>query len=95
MRQGLLFTVSDEFDHVEDSFDNGALEVIAAFIAKDTRKEGEHRSMFERKLETKGTDGVDDDDFEFVGDFGHEACDLLHEAVDGSFVAGLKRCLIK
>ena len=73
MRQGLLFAVADEFDHVKDGFNNSTLEVIAAFIAKDTGEEGEHRSMFEGELETERTDRIDDDDFELVGDFRHEA----------------------
>src|SRR5882672_3833957 len=94
MRQSLLFAVTDEFDHVEDGFYDGTLEVIATFITEDAGEEGEHRGMFEGELQTERTDGIDDDDFELVSDFSHEACDLLHKSVDGCFVAGLKRCSI-
>ena len=35
-------------------------------------------------------DGVDDNDLELVGNFGHEGGDLLHESVDAALAARLK-----
>ena len=46
--------------------------------------------MLCRELGAKRADSVDNDYFELVTDLGHEASDLLDEAIDRGFVASLE-----
>ena len=91
VRERLLLALPDELDHVEDGFDDRALKVVSALVAQDARQEREHRFVLGRELEAERADGVDDDDLELIADLAHEAADLLHEAIDGRLIAGLKQ----
>jgi len=91
MRQGLLFAVSDELDHVKDGFHDGLFEVVATLIAENTGEEGQHCNVLEGELETERADDVDYDDFELIADFSHKAGDLLHETIYRGFVASLEK----
>jgi len=46
--------------------------------------------MFCGKLEAERADRIDNDDFKFIRDLAHEAGDLLHQAVHGCLIAGLR-----
>lgn len=41
------------------------------------------------EFDAEGSDSIDNDDLELVADVTHESTDLLHQPIDGSFVAGL------
>ena len=90
VRKGLLLAIADELDHIEDSLDDSAFEVVAALVAKDTREEREHGSVFSGEFEAERADGVDDDNLELVADLAHEARDLFHETIHRGFISGLK-----
>ena len=79
----------DEFDHIKHRLYHSTLEVVAAFVAKNTRQEGQHRGVFCRELEAQGTDRVDNNDLEFVANFCHETSDLFDEPIHGGFVTSL------
>lgn len=85
-----FFRVRNELDHVEDSLDNRSLEFVSSLVAKYTGKEGEHDGLLGGEFEAECSDSVDDDDLELVRDLAHELGDLLHEAVNGSFITGLE-----
>lgn len=87
--QSCLSTVLDESDHVKDGLDDGVLKVVSSLVTQNTGQEGKHDSLLGWEFEAKRADGIDDDDFEFVGDVGHEGGDLLHQSVDRSFVSSL------
>jgi hypothetical protein len=73
------------------------LEVVPTLVTKDSGEERQHDGLLSRELETKRADGIDNDDFELVGDIGHEGRDLLHQSVDRSLVTSLhvsQACMI-
>ena len=44
--KSLLFALRDKLDEIEQSLHDTALEVVAALIAKNTRKESQHARLF-------------------------------------------------
>ena len=91
VRECLFLAIPDEFDHVEYGLDDGPFEVVPALVAKDAREEGEHGRVLARELEAERSDGVNDDNLEFIADFGHKTSDLFDETVDGGLISGLQR----
>ncbi len=89
--ESLLFGFSNELDHVEYSFNDCPFEIIATLVAQDARQKSKHGGMLCGKLEAERADRIDNDDFKFVRDLAHEAGDLLHQAVHGCLIAGLRK----
>ena len=67
------------------------LELVATFVAQNAAEEGQHTGLLARELEAKSPDGLDDGNLELVGNFGHEASNLLHQSIDTSLVTSLEQ----
>ena len=89
MRERLFLASGDVFDHLKDGLYNCTLEIVPPFVAEDAGKEREHGRMLVREFEAERSDSINNDDLELITDVAHESTDLLHQPVDGSFIAGL------
>src|SRR5258707_15049670 len=89
MGKGLFLRLSDVLDHIEYSLDDSTLEIVPPFIAQNPGQKTKHRCVFFWEFEAERTDGIYDDNFEFIRNLAHEASDLLHQTVHGRFIAGL------
>lgn len=58
MGERLFLAVANELDHVEDGLDDGAPEVIAAFVAHDAKEEAQHGDKFGGEFEAEGANGA-------------------------------------
>lgn len=84
-----LLAILDELDHIEDSLDDGPLEVVSSLVSKHVGQEGQHGGLLLRELERERPNGLDDDHLELVRELVEEGSDLLHESVNGLLGSGL------
>eukprot|EP00160_Parvularia_atlantis_P016157 Unigene4981_Nuclearia_a/m.15262 Unigene4981_Nuclearia_a/g.15262 ORF Unigene4981_Nuclearia_a/g.15262 Unigene4981_Nuclearia_a/m.15262 type:complete len:497 (-) Unigene4981_Nuclearia_a:1004-2494(-) len=86
-----LLRVRQLGDERHERVDNCALELEATLLAQVAGQEREDHVLLARELDAQRADGLDHDDLELVCDLGHEALDLLHQAVDRGLAARLEQ----
>jgi len=89
--EGFLLGVRYKLDKVEHALHNCPLKFVAPLIAQDPAQEREHAGLLVRELEAKGPDCLHDGNLKLIRDFGHEAGNLLHEAIHASLITGLQK----